>query len=117
LSWIRLGIALVWILFGFFFKVLDVVPRHRRIVARVVGEEWAGAVTLLVGVGETGLGLWMVYGRYLSICVSLQTLALASMNTLELRYARDLLLSPVPMVCANALFLGAGWYVALASSM
>jgi len=37
------------------------------------------------------------------------------MNTLELRRARDLLLSPLAMVCANAVLLSLGCYVALAS--
>ena len=114
-TWIRLGIALVWIVFGLVFKALGAVPRHRQIVARVVGEQRAQAVTLLVAIGEIGLGLWMLYGRYLPMCVGIQTLAIATMNALELRYARDLLLSPVAMVFANVILLGLGWYVALAS--
>src|SRR5262249_52367637 len=89
--------------------------RHRQIVARVVGEQRAPAVTSLVAIGEIGLGLWMLYGRYLPFCVGIQTLAIATMNTLELRYARDLLLSPVAMVFANVVLLGRGWYVGLAS--
>ena len=115
LTWLRLGVALVWIVFGLVFKTLGVVPRHRQIVARVVGDERARTVLALVAIGEMGLGLWMVYGRYLVICVGIQTLAIATMNFLELRHARDLLLSPVAMVCGNVVLLGIGWYVALAS--
>ena len=37
------------------------------------------------------------------------------MNALELRHARDLLLSPIGMVSANVVFLSIGWYVALAT--
>lgn len=113
LFWLRLGIALVWLLFGLFFKTLGAVPRHRQIVARVVGESAAGAVTQLVAVAEIGLGLWMASGRRLVPCVAAQTLLILAMNACELRYARDLLLSPVAMVCANILFLILGWYVAL----
>jgi hypothetical protein len=113
LTWIRLGIALVWIVFGLVFKALGAVPRHRRIVARVVGERHCGAVTSLVAIGELGLGLWMIYGRYLPLCVGIQTLAITTMNALELRYARDLLLSPLGMLCANTVLLALGWYVAL----
>src|SRR5262245_23265714 len=113
-SWIRLGIAIVWILFGLVFKLLDTVPRHRRIVARVVGEPRARVVTSLVAVGEIALGLWMLYGRYLPLCMGVQTLAIVAMNALEIRRARDLLLSPVAMVCANVILLALGWYVALA---
>ena len=113
LTWIRLGIALVWIVFGLIFKALGAVPRHRQIVARVVGHSQARAVTLLVAVSEIMLGLWMLYGRYLPLCVGIQTMLIGTMNILELRHARDLLLSPVGMVCANCIFLGFGWYVAL----
>ena len=63
-TWIRIGIALVWIVFGLVFKGLGAVPRHRQIVARVVGEPRARAVTSLVAAGELSLGLWMLYGRY-----------------------------------------------------
>jgi hypothetical protein len=114
-TWMRLGIALVWLLFGLLFKALGAVPRHRRIVERVVGNERAGRVLWLVAVAEIGLGLWMLSGRYLVPCVAAQTVMIAAMNTLELKKARDLLLSPMGMVCANAVFLSIGWYVALAS--
>jgi hypothetical protein len=111
---LRVGVALVWIVFGLIFKALDAVPRHRRIVARVVGEPRARLVLSLVAAGETALGLWMLSGRFLPLCVALQTLAIVAMNTLELRRARELLLAPVAMVCANAVLLGLAWYVALA---
>jgi hypothetical protein len=112
-SGLRIGIAAVWILFGLVFKALGVLPRHKAIVARVVGERAAGPMTSFVAAGEVCLGLWMLSGRWLPGCAAVQTLALVAMNALELRYARDLLVSPVGMVVANVVFLGAGWYVAL----
>lgn len=112
-TWIRIGIALVWLVFGLAFKALNAMPRHRRIVARVVGERAAGAVTTCVAVGEIGLGVWMLSGWCLTACVAVQMLALVAMNGLELRYARDLLLSPVGMVMANVVLITLGWYVAL----
>jgi hypothetical protein len=114
LAWLRLAIAFVWLLFGLLFKALDAVPRHRRIVTRVVGNEHAAVVLWLVALAEIGLGAWMLVGRALPLCMVAQTLLIAAMNTQELRYARDLLLSPVAMICANVVFLALGWYVALA---
>jgi len=115
LTWLRLGIASVWLLFGLLFKALDAVPRHRTIVARVVGEERAALFLWMVALGEIGLGLWMLAGTFLVACVAIQTVFLATMNALELRHARDLLLSPIGMVSANVVFLSLGWYVALAT--
>ena len=114
LTWMRCGIALVWLVFGGLFKALGLLPRHRRIIARVVGEARAGPVLRLVAAGEVAIGLWMLYGRLLVPCVALQSVALVTMNALELRRARDLLLSPRAMLAANAVLLAAGWYVALA---
>jgi hypothetical protein len=113
LTWLRCAIALTWLVFGGVFKALGALPRHRRIVARVVGDERAGAVLRWVAAGEISIGLWMLYGRDLVPCVALQSAAIVVMNTLELRHARDLLLSPRLMLGANAGLLTAGWYVAL----
>jgi uncharacterized membrane protein YphA (DoxX/SURF4 family) len=114
LTWLRLALASVWLLFGLVFKAFDAVPRHRKIVARLLGEKASRSLTLAIGAGEVGLGLWMISGRWLPVCVGIQTAIIVVMNSLEIRYARDLLLSPVAMVSANAVLLGLSWYVALA---
>ena len=59
------------------------------------------------------MGLWILSGIRPRLCAAAQTLAIVGMNTLELALAKDLLLAPVPMVCANTAFLAAGWYCAL----
>lgn len=115
LTWLRIGIALVWLVFGLLFKALDVMPRHREIVGRVIGIRFARAVVLLVALGEICLGLWMLVGRWLWICVLVQTVALVAMNALEIWRARDLLLAPRAMLVANAVLLALGWYLALQS--
>ncbi len=114
-TWLRIFVACVWFLFGLLFKALDAVPRHRQIVVRVVGETYGGAVLWLVAVLEIGLGAWMLIGRALPLCMGVQTLLIVVMNTLELRYARDLLLSPWGMISLNILFLALGWYVAVSA--
>jgi len=113
-TWLRIGLALVWLAFGLVAKALNAVPRHRRIVARVVGDRASGPVLTLVAGAEIGLAVWLLWGRALAPCAAAQTLMIAAMNGLELRYARDLLLSPLGMLAANAVLLALAWYLALA---
>lgn len=111
---LRIATALVWLLFGIGFKVLGLVPRHRRIVASVLGDAIAGPATVIIGVAEAGLGVWILSGAHPLLCAGTQTVAIVSMNALELARARDLLLAPLAMVCANTAFLAVGWYCAVA---
>src|SRR5262249_46224312 len=113
LTWLRIANAAVWLTFGLVFKALNRVPRHREIAARVLGEAAAGAATLLIGLGECLLGVWILSGFALRGCAVVQTVLIVAMNALEIRYARDLLLSPTGMVVANVGLLGIAWWVAL----
>jgi len=109
-------LAGVWSVHGLLCKTLGAVPRHRRIVARVVGERAAGPMTLAVGAGEIVLAVWILSGYQPRACAAVQTAMLASMNFFELRLAYDLLLAPLAMVAANAAFLGLAWYWALSAA-
>lgn len=112
---LRIATAAVWLVFGVGFKMLGLVPRHRIIVAAVVGEAASGPLTFLVGAAEAAMGLWILSGIRPRLCAAAQTVAIVSMNVLELALARDLLLAPIPMVVTNAAFLSVGWYCALRS--
>lgn len=116
-AWPVLGVRIlataVWLVFGLVFKVLGVIPRHREIVAEIVGAGSAPSVTVAVGLLETALGFWALSGFRPRSCAIIQTVAIASMNAMELAYARSLLLAPIPMICVNAIFLAAVWYAAL----
>lgn len=98
-------LAAVWLGYGLFAKLLGLVPRHRAIVARFVGEELSAPVTLAVGAAEVGMAVWILSGRRRRLCVVVQGAAIVSMNGLELLFARDLLLSPLLMPLANAALL------------
>ena len=112
-AWARVGVSLVWIAFGLGAKVLRLVPRHERIVARILGPGLAPALTRIIGFGEVLVGLWFLSGIELVVCALFQTLIVATMNAIELVRARDLLLAPLPMVLGNTLLLALAWYAAL----
>ena len=85
------AVAAVWIVNGLYAKVLGGVPRHRAIVARVLGDDWAGTLTVGIGLGEVALGLWILYGERPRETAVLQIALVLAMNVLELLRAGDLL--------------------------
>lgn len=111
-TWARLFVATVWMVFGLFFKVLRLLPRHEKIVARVLGPRVAPVLTRLIGLGEISVGIWMLSGIAPAVCALAQTILIATMNAIELRRARDLLLSPRLMVVGNVGLLALAWYAA-----
>lgn len=107
-------LASVWLAFGLLAKILNLVPRHRLIVAQIVGEEAAAWLTPMVGALEVLLAIWIVTGFGKRACAVAQTVAILLMNTCEILWARSYLLAPMPMVILNVLFLSGAWIVALA---
>lgn len=109
---LRILIGSVWVFHGLYSKLLDGIPRHRQIVARVLGEEWAGPATMAVGLAEILLGCWAFSRRFPLTCAAVQTLAIVTMNSMEIARAPDLLISAPGMVALNLGFLALGWYSA-----
>lgn len=103
------AIGTVWVFHGLYSKLLNRIPRHREIVARVVGEKFATPLTKTVGLGEVFLGLWTWSGRARKACAATQTAALASMNVLEVSRAKDLLISARGMLLLNAVLIATTW--------
>jgi hypothetical protein len=93
-------IAAVWMVNGLFCKVLDLVPRHEAIVSRILHTNNARPLTLLIGLAEIGMAMWIISGVYKRFNVLAQILVIATMNSLEFFLAPDLLL----WGRANALF-------------
>lgn len=85
-------IAAVWLINGLFCKVLGLVPRHRAIVARILGETHAGLITKIIGFAEIGMTIWILSGIQGRMNAATQILVVAAMNVLEFFLARDLLL-------------------------
>lgn len=104
---VRIAVGTVWLSFGLLLKVAGLAPHHLAIVARFFGDDIAPLFTILIGLGEASIGLWMLSGWRPRTSAASQVLLVATMNTLELTFARDLLLAPYPMVVLNVAMLGA----------
>lgn len=88
----RYAFALVWLLNGLYAKIFGLVPRHRDIVARVVGETYADELTLAIGVAEVLFAVWIASGRRAHAAAVLQIVGVMSMNVIEFVLVPDLLL-------------------------
>jgi hypothetical protein len=85
-------IAAVWLANGLFCKILNLVPRHREIVARILGESHSQMLTVFIGISETLMAVWILSGIASRINAIAQILIIAAMNTLEFILVPDLLL-------------------------
>lgn len=85
-------IAGVWLVNGLFCKVLNLVPRHQEIVARILGEEHAGFFTKAIGFSEIAMAVWILSGISTRLNAITQITIIAVMNVIEFMIAPDLLL-------------------------
>jgi DoxX-like family len=85
-------IALVWLVNGLLCKILHLVPRHERIVERILGDEYSKSLTLLIGLSEVVMAIWILSRWKPKVNAILQMTIVATMNVLEFVLAPDLLL-------------------------
>jgi len=85
-------IATVWIANGLFCKVLNFVPRHQLIVARILGDEYSKPLTILIGLSEIIMALWILSAYKTKLNAIVQIAIVVTMNTLEFILVPDLLL-------------------------
>jgi hypothetical protein len=85
-------IAIVWFANGLFCKVLNLVPRHEQIVARILGEEFSRPLTLTIGLAEIAMAVWIMSGIKSRLNALAQIAIVAIMNMLEFILVPDLLL-------------------------
>ncbi len=89
---IKYLIAFVWIANGLFCKVLNLVPRHEQIVAKILGDEYPRPLTILIGISEIGMAIWFLSGIKPRLNTYAQIGIVAIMNLLEFILVPDLLL-------------------------
>ena len=85
-------IALVWIINGLFAKVLNLVPRHEAIVGRILGVDYSRPLTILIGLSEIVMAVWILSGIKARFNAIIQIFIVALMNILEFIIVPDLLL-------------------------
>jgi uncharacterized membrane protein YphA (DoxX/SURF4 family) len=84
--------AIVWIANGLLCKVLNLVPRHEQIVANILGDAHARTFTILIGLSEVVMAVWILSGFKRKFNAVVQISVVAIMNTLEFILVPDLLL-------------------------
>lgn len=87
-----LTLATVWLANGLYCKVLNQVPRHEAIVARILGEEHSRLLTILIGISEICMAVWVLSRLRPVWCGVAQMVIVGAMNVIEFVFASDLLL-------------------------
>lgn len=85
-------IATIWIANGLLCKVLNLVPRHEQIVSRILGDDHSRLLTILIGLSEIIMAVWILSGLKSKLNAIVQIAVVATMNTLEFILVSDLLL-------------------------
>ncbi len=85
-------IATVWLINGLVCKILNVVPRHEQIVAAILGSDYSRLLTILIGLSETIMAVWILTGFKPKLNAIAQITIVAVMNILEFILVPDLLL-------------------------
>jgi hypothetical protein len=85
-------IALVWLINGLLCKLLNLVPRHQRIVERILRSKHAFIFTKIIGILEILMAVWIMSSIHSESCSIFQIVIIMIMNIIEFFYARDLLL-------------------------
>ncbi|HET7116626.1 MAG TPA: DoxX-like family protein, partial [Hanamia sp.] len=73
-------------------KLLNFVPRHQIIVARILGEKYSLIETRVIGVLEILMFIWIISKIKPRLCVFVQVIIIATMNIIEFILVPDLLL-------------------------
>lgn len=103
-------IAFVWFANGFVCEVLNLVPRHEQIVARILGEEHSRLLTVLIGLSEILMAICVLTKFKSKINTIIQIIVISIMNILEFILVPDLLLWGRLNSIFAVLFIGLIYY-------
>jgi hypothetical protein len=105
-SLLTIFICLVWLANGLFCKVLNLVPRHHEIVARILGEQYSGLLTNAIGVSEILMVVWVLSRIKSRLCAIFQMVIVGIMNIIEFILVPDLLLFGRMNIVFASIFIG-----------
>jgi hypothetical protein len=110
----RIAVTFVWIYQGFWCKLLNRAPHHRRIMATApfLGSSRARQALTALGLIECLVAVWVFSGIRPREAAVIETLLLVSMNSAGLLWARSLIPDPVGMLLQNLVFLVLAWVAA-----
>ncbi|MEL7144740.1 MAG: DoxX-like family protein [Bacteroidota bacterium] len=89
LKWIIAG---VWLINGLYCKILGLVPRHELIVSEILDSEYSRLLTILIGMAEIIMAIWILSGYKSRLNTILQMIVVTIMNVLEFFLVPSLLL-------------------------
>ncbi len=114
---VRASIAAVWLYEGLWCKILGRLPSQAEVVASVprLGPRFGAAFLKLLGVVETALALWVLWGAAPVACAFAQAALLVTLNANGLAWARRRIHDPAGMILKNAAFLVLVWISAAIS--
>jgi DoxX-like family len=90
--YLNAAIAVVWLVNGLFCKLLNLVPRHQEIVARILGDEHSFLLTKTIGIMEIFMAVWVFSRKNFRLAAIVQAVLVGAMNIIEFLLAPDLLL-------------------------
>jgi hypothetical protein len=77
---------------GLLCKVLMLTPRHQEIVGRILGSENESVFTIVIGVLEVAMAVWILMQISSKVNAILQIIIVLTMNLIEFTVVPDLLL-------------------------
>lgn len=103
-------IATIWLVNGLCCKVLNLVPRHEQIVARVLKIDYSRPLIIIIGIAEIIMAVWVVIRFKSKLNAITQMMVVAAMNIIEFIFAPDLLLWGELNIVFAFLFIGLVYY-------
>ena len=85
-------IASVWLINGLFCKIFNLVPRHQQIVREIVSNNYSRELTLIIGVLEVVMVLWIISNYRSKLNAITQIVIISIMNVIEFMITSEILL-------------------------